>query len=86
MSVMEWRHVHARPPPATPYYPPRRSHGCLWGCLILLLIFVLPPALLGGYGAWFLWDGYRHSPVLRVVNELVREDGMARRRWARMRW
>ena len=60
------------------YYAPRRSNGCLWGCLIVLLIIVLPPALLGGYGAWFLYDGYRHSPVLRVVNELVREDGLAR--------
>ena len=66
------------PSSGQPYYPPRRSHGCLWGCLIVLLIIVLPPAFLGGYGAWFLWDGYRHSPVLRVVNELVREDGMAR--------
>ena len=60
-----------------PYYPPRRSNGCLWGCLILALIVVLPPALLGGYGAWFLYDGYRRSPVLRVVSELVRSDGMA---------
>jgi len=62
------------PPPA---YPPRRGHGCLWGCLILLLILALPPVLMGGYGAWFLWDGYRRDPVLRLVGELVREDGMA---------
>jgi len=61
-----------------PYYPPRRSNGCLWGCLILILIFALPPALLGGYGAWFFYDGFRHSTVLTVVNELVREDGIAR--------
>ena len=33
---------------------------------------------MGGYGAWFLCDGYRRNPVLRVVGELVREDGMAR--------
>jgi hypothetical protein len=68
------------PAPASappPYYPPRRSNGCLWGCLILALIVILPPALLGGYGAWFLYDGYRQSPVLVVVSELVREDGMA---------
>jgi hypothetical protein len=62
------------PPPA---YPPRRSHGCLWGCLILILILALPPALIGGYGAWFLWQGYRRDPVLRVAGELVRQDGMA---------
>lgn len=68
------------PAPASappPYYTPRRSNGCLWGCLILALIVILPPALLGGYGAWFLYDGYRQSPVLVVVSELVREDGMA---------
>jgi hypothetical protein len=63
------------PPPA---YPPRRSNGCLWGCLILLLILAIPPTLIGGYGAWFLWQGYRRDPVLRVVAEMVREDGMAR--------
>jgi hypothetical protein len=64
----------AAPPPAT---PPRRSNGCLWGCLILLIILAIPPALIGGYGAWFLWQGYRRDPVLRVVGEMVREDGMA---------
>jgi hypothetical protein len=60
-----------------PYYPPRRSNGCLWGCLILVLILALPPILAGGYGAWFLYDGYKRNPVLRVVGELVRSDGMA---------
>lgn len=62
------------PPPS---YPPRRSNGCLWGCLILVLILIIPPMLIGGYGAWFLWDGYRRDPVLRVVSEMVRRDGMA---------
>lgn len=62
-----------------PDYPPRRrGNGCLWGCLIVLLIFLLPPVFLGGYGAWFLMDGYRHNPVLGVVSELVRQDGLAR--------
>jgi len=62
-----------------PYYPPqKRGNGCLWGCLILILLLALPPVLLGGYGAWFLYDGYRRNPVLRLVGELVREDGLAR--------
>ena len=61
----------------TPTYPPRRGNGCLWGCLILAAILFVPPLLAGGYGAWFLYDGYRRDPVLRVVGELVREDGMA---------
>jgi hypothetical protein len=60
-----------------PAYPPHRGNGCLWGCLILAAILFLPPILAGGYGAWFLFDGYRRDPVLRVVGELVREDGMA---------
>ena len=63
-------------PPPCLSAPPLRN-GCLWGCLILLLILALPPILLGGYGAWFLWHGYRRDPVLRVVGELVRDDGMA---------
>src|SRR5437899_4018911 len=63
--------------PPSSYPSQKRGNGCLWGCLILLLIFALPPVLLGGYGAWFLYDGYRNNPVLRVVGELVREDGMA---------
>jgi hypothetical protein len=65
------------PAPAQQPHYPKRGNGCLWGCLILLLIFCLPPVLLGGYGAWFLYDGYRHNPVLRVVDELVRDDGLA---------
>ena len=68
------------PPSSAPptHYSQKRGNGCLWGCLILLLIFLLAPIFLGGYGAWFLYDGYRRNPVLRVVGELVREDGLAR--------
>jgi len=64
-------------PAQQPYTPPQKRNGCLWGCLILLLIVSLPPVLLGGYGAWFLYDGYRHNPVLKLVGELVRDDGLA---------
>ncbi|HEY4274274.1 MAG TPA: cytochrome c oxidase assembly factor Coa1 family protein [Rhizomicrobium sp.] len=59
--------------------PPRRSHGCLWGCLAVLLIFFLPVVLAGGYGTWFLWQGFRNDPVLRTVAQLTRKDGLARR-------
>ncbi len=63
---------------SSPYAPPaRRRNGCLWGCLIAMLLMVTPFLLAGGYGAWFLWDGYKRDPVLRLVGELVREDGMA---------
>jgi hypothetical protein len=65
-------------PVAAPPPPPReRGNGCLWGCLILALILLTPPILLGGYGAWFLYNGYRNNPVVRLAGELVRSDGMA---------
>lgn len=66
-------------PSSTPQpYPTKRGNGCLWGCLIVMLLASLPFILAGGYGAWFLWDGYKRNPVLRVASELVRKDGMAR--------
>ena len=57
--------------------PPRRSNGCLWGCLILVLIVTVPPLLAAGYGAWYLWEGWRHNPAYRLAAELVQRDGMA---------
>lgn len=43
----------------------------------MILILAVPPILAAGYGAWYLWQGYRRDPVLRLAGELVREDGMA---------
>jgi hypothetical protein len=62
-------------PPAQ--YHPRRNYGCLWGCLIAILIVVVPPLFAASYGTWYLWQGYRRDPVLRLAGELVREDSMA---------
>jgi hypothetical protein len=59
-----------------PQYPPRRN-GCLWGCLILVLIVTVPPVLAAAYGAWYFWGGWRHNPAYRLAAELVRHDGMA---------
>ena len=58
-----------------PYRP--RSGGCLKGCLLALALLLLPFLLVGGYGAWFLWQGFRHDPTLVAVGELVRRDGIA---------
>ena len=55
-----------------------RSHGCFWGCLAIVAILFLPVLLAGGYGTWFLWQGFRTDPVMRSVSELVRRDGLAR--------
>jgi len=60
-----------------PQYPPRRSNGCLWGCLILVLIVTLPPILATAYGAWYFWEGYRHNPAYRLAADLMRHDSMA---------
>ena len=57
--------------------PPRRSHGCLWGCLAILAFIFLPLLVAAGYSGWFFYQGYSHDPVLRGVVELVRKDGMA---------
>src|SRR3954468_1454488 len=57
--------------------PPRRGFGCLKGCLLALALIALPVILVGGYGAWFVWQGFRHDPTLIAVGELVRHDGMA---------
>jgi len=57
--------------------PPHSGSGCLKGCLIALALLLLPVALVGAYGGWFLWQGFRHDPVVRAVSELVRHDGMA---------
>jgi hypothetical protein len=54
-----------------------RSHGCFWGCLAIVAILFLPVLLAGGYGTWFLWQGFRNDPVMRSVSELVRRDGLA---------
>lgn len=62
----------------TPAQPaPRRNRGCLWGCLAMIAFLALPLLLAAGYGGWFLYQGYRHDPVLRAVGEMLRHDGMA---------
>lgn len=57
---------------------PRRSNGCLWGCLIAVLIVSLPVVLTAAWGTWFFYEGWRHNPVMRATAEFVRQDGMAR--------
>ena len=59
--------------------PPRRSNGCLWGCFAVLAIVFLPLLVAGGYGAWFVYQGFKHDPVLRTVTILLRQDGLAHR-------
>ena len=58
---------------------PSRSHGCFWGCLAVIAFLFLPVLLAGGYGAWFLWQGFHHDPVLRTVSGLINHDALAHR-------
>jgi hypothetical protein len=60
-----------------PNQTPRRSNGCLWGCLAVIAVIALPFILAGGYGAWFLYQGFRHDPVLQTVTVLLQHDGLA---------
>jgi hypothetical protein len=64
-------------PALPPYDQAPRRNGCLMGCLVLVLIVTVPPILAAGYGAWYLWEGYRHNPAYRLAADLVRRDGMA---------
>ena len=57
---------------------PPRSNGCLRGCLVVIAVILLPFVLAAGYGAWFLYQGFRQDPVLHVVTVLLDRDGLAR--------
>lgn len=50
--------------------------GCLWGCLILIVLVSLPVVLAGGWGLW-LWHSYKNDPAVRLATELVTSDGLA---------
>ena len=68
------------PPPTRTVYVYRNrgcGSGCLWGCLIVVLLASLPVILAGGWGAWMWTSGYRHDPALRLAAELVKSDGLA---------
>ena len=66
------------PPPYDPRLLPRRSNGCLYGCLAMIVILALPVVLAGAFGTWFLYRGLRHEPVVQLARELVTRDGIAR--------
>lgn len=68
--------AHATPGPLPP--PPRRSHGCLWGCLIAALVAIV--AIVGGvtYTGWYFYNGFKNDPMLHAVMSTVNGDGAAR--------
>jgi hypothetical protein len=57
--------------------PPRRSHGCLFSCLALVVIAILA---FGGaflYGSWNLFQGFKNDPKLEQAMVVVRADHTA---------
>jgi len=56
---------------------PRRSHGCLWGCLTVLVIAGLVTVGLFSYGAWFFFTGFEKDARLQNIMETVRSDPRA---------
>ena len=64
-----------------PVPTPRRSHGCLWSCLAVLLIV----ALAAGGTIYFaggpivaLYRGIKNDPTLQLAMTVVRNDRVAR--------
>ena len=58
--------------------PPRRSHGCVWGCLALALLLI---AVGGGafwWGQWYVTQGVKADPSLQTAMNAVRMSGTAR--------
>lgn len=61
------------PPP-----PPRSGHGCLWGCLIAVVIAIAAIVGAVSYGGWWLYSGFKSDPTLHVVLTTVNADQTAR--------
>ncbi len=62
---------HATPGPLPP--PPRRSHGCLYGCLIAAAIFLLAAIGGGSYVYYYLSHGVKDTPTVKAA--IVRLNG-----------
>ena len=61
----------------TPEPVPRRSHGCLWGCLGSLAVVA---AIAGGlivYGGWFFAQGYKSDGNLDTAMAALRTNPVA---------
>ena len=57
--------------------PRRRSGGCLWGCLGLVLILVVGFGGIVGFSAWFLHKGFENDSRLQTIMNIVHNDARA---------
>jgi hypothetical protein len=55
----------------------RRSGGCLWGCLGLVLIVVVGLVGVFGYSAWFLHKSFDNDSRLQTIMAIVHNDARA---------
>ena len=58
--------------------PPRRSHGCLWGCLALAILLAVVGGGTAWWGEWYLTQGVRADPLLQKAMNVVRMSSTAR--------
>jgi hypothetical protein len=57
--------------------PPRAGRGCLWGCLGVAAIVLMPLIFAWGYTAWIVYTGFRENPMMRTAVEMAQRDGLA---------
>lgn len=58
--------------------PPRRSGGCLWGCLGTLIVLAVIIAGVFGYESWFLYKGFNTDSNIRVVLQALNSNAEAK--------
>ena len=56
----------------------RRSHGCLWGCLGVVLFFIVAVGGTVGYMAWNLYQGFGDDPHLQAILVIAHNSEMVR--------
>ena len=61
----------------SPLPPRRRSGGCLWGCLAVVLIVVVGIGGFFGYSAWTLHRGFDSDSRIQTIMAIVRHDARA---------
>ena len=57
--------------------PARGGRGCLWGCLGVAAIVLMPLLFAWGYTAWIVYTGFRENPMMRTAVEMAQRDGLA---------
>ena len=55
----------------------RRSHGCLWGCLGLVLVVLLVSGAVVGYSAWILHKAFLNDARLQTIMAIDHNDTRA---------